>query len=356
LTTLPVLYFFSFLYYTDCGSTFFVLFAYLLSLHRLHWCAAASGAAAIMFRQTNVVWVAFFAAITVIDILKREFAQKKDDSSALRDAKLTLGDDRSTLWDDRDEGIDALTAALDRIWKNPSSCVSIIRSLFFAVLPYALTVLSFVFFIYVNNGIVLGAKTDHQAALHIPQMFYFFTFVGTFSLMHLVDNRVAADTVNFVRTHTKTVVIATLIAGISVWKLTFVHRYILADNRHYTFYIWARFFRPYPLMRYALIPAYLFVAFAMCRVLSRRRSNALWTMAYFLCVFVNIVPSTLLELRYFIVPYLLFRLNVPALAANYSRLVLELSVHVVVNSLTLYMFMYRPFLWENSEDVQRFMW
>ena len=40
LTTFPVLFFFSFLYYTDVGSTFLVLLGYALSLRRHHFFAA----------------------------------------------------------------------------------------------------------------------------------------------------------------------------------------------------------------------------------------------------------------------------------------------------------------------------
>lgn len=38
------------------------------------------------------------------------------------------------------------------------------------------------------------------------------------------------------------------------------HPFLLADNRHYAFYIWRRVINPHPLMRYALAPGYLFAA------------------------------------------------------------------------------------------------
>lgn len=71
----PVHFFFAFLFYTDAGSTFFVLLTVFLSLPaaaggrasqaQLRLCALA-GAAAIIFRQTNVVWVAFTVATIVV--------------------------------------------------------------------------------------------------------------------------------------------------------------------------------------------------------------------------------------------------------------------------------------------------
>ena len=41
------------------GSTFLVLLMYLLSLHEFHVTAAFIGYVAVLFRQTNIVWVFF---------------------------------------------------------------------------------------------------------------------------------------------------------------------------------------------------------------------------------------------------------------------------------------------------------
>lgn len=38
------------------------------------------------------------------------------------------------------------------------------------------------------------------------------------------------------------------------------HPFLLADNRHYAFYIWRRILNPYPLARYLLTPLYLVAA------------------------------------------------------------------------------------------------
>ena len=62
LATFPLLYFFTFLYYTDVGSTFMVLLMYCLHLDKRDWFASFIGALAVLFRQTNIVWV-FFVAV-----------------------------------------------------------------------------------------------------------------------------------------------------------------------------------------------------------------------------------------------------------------------------------------------------
>ncbi|KAJ7379351.1 glucosyltransferase [Desmophyllum pertusum] len=48
LAIFPVLYFFTFLYYTDSSSTFFVLLLYYLGLRGNHFAAAVVGAASII--------------------------------------------------------------------------------------------------------------------------------------------------------------------------------------------------------------------------------------------------------------------------------------------------------------------
>ncbi|XP_025106484.1 putative Dol-P-Glc:Glc(2)Man(9)GlcNAc(2)-PP-Dol alpha-1,2-glucosyltransferase isoform X6 [Pomacea canaliculata] len=69
LATFPVLYFFTWLYYTDAGSTFFSLLTYLCVLHKRHRSAAVCGLVAILFRQTNVVWVMFGAGVTAGQVI-----------------------------------------------------------------------------------------------------------------------------------------------------------------------------------------------------------------------------------------------------------------------------------------------
>jgi alpha-1,2-glucosyltransferase len=71
----PPLFFFSFLFYTDVGSTFFVLLMYYLSLRSRHSWAALAGLFAFLFRQTNVVWVAFTLGCSVIERFEKEITR-----------------------------------------------------------------------------------------------------------------------------------------------------------------------------------------------------------------------------------------------------------------------------------------
>lgn len=68
LATLPPLYFFSHLYYTDVLSVTMVLMMVYFSLREMHNWGALAGFLAILMRQTNVVWVGFVYGAQLVDI------------------------------------------------------------------------------------------------------------------------------------------------------------------------------------------------------------------------------------------------------------------------------------------------
>eukprot|EP00903_Cladosiphon_okamuranus_P013487 g12562.t1 len=70
----PVSFFFSFLFYTDPGATFFALLCYLLATGRRRgggWSrrigSSLAGGVSVLFRQTNAVWVAFTLATCLLE-------------------------------------------------------------------------------------------------------------------------------------------------------------------------------------------------------------------------------------------------------------------------------------------------
>ncbi|CAG8509437.1 5790_t:CDS:2 [Diversispora eburnea] len=69
LTIFPLNWFLNFLYYTDPGSTFCVLFAYLAALEQNYWKSAMIGGLSILFRQTNIIWVCFILGISILKVL-----------------------------------------------------------------------------------------------------------------------------------------------------------------------------------------------------------------------------------------------------------------------------------------------
>lgn len=338
MAVFPVLYFFTFLYYTDAGSVMFVLLTYLRALQGRHLSAAFAGTCAVMFRQTNIIWVIFVGAssaceklLEVIQPDKRSDLEKTD-VNLIRTISKWLYD---SVMHERRSLVHAAVAILQTVW------------------PYLTVVVGFAVFVWTNGGLVVGAKQDHEAGFHIPQFLYFFGFTVGFSFVHFVTYETVRSFISFTRRWTLAVLVAALLAVIAVWRLTYVHRYLVADNRHYTFYVWSKILSRHYSVRYLLVPVYLFAIFAVFRTVAARR-HILWRVVYLCCVFAVLVPSTLLEFRYYIVPYLIIRLNIPC--PTIRRLMTELGFYVVINLATLYMFLYRPFYWDSESSAQRFMW
>ncbi|KAG7320277.1 hypothetical protein KOW79_016130 [Hemibagrus wyckioides] len=339
LSSFPVLYFFTFLYYTDAGSTFFTLFAYLMCLYRCHKASALLGICAVLFRQTNIIWVAFCAgtvAAQKLDEAWRVDSSKKRDEKSPSQISLRLS------------GVMRLAHFLLKYLTSPLNIKSVILSTW----PYGVVALGFVVFVVLNNGIVVGDRTSHEACLNVPQLFYFFSFTLIFSLpLSLSYNRLVRF-VQSLRKHPFLFLLITALSLLLVWKFTFVHKYLLADNRHFPFYVWKRIFQKHELVRFVLVPAYLFAAWNFMDTLNSK--SLFWIMAFCMCLVAATVPQKLLEFRYFILPYLLYRIHIPL--SSLPRLLLEFALCTVVNVATIYIFIQKTFQWSDSTAVQRFMW
>ena len=130
------------------------------------------------------------------------------------------------------------------------------------------------------------------------------------------------------------------------------HPFILADNRHYTFYIW-RYFLQNEIVRICLAPVYLFCGYAVISALAASHS-ALWLLLFGISVILVLAPTPLLEFRYYIIPFIIARTNI---TKKKTRLIfLEMALYFIVNFVTVFLFIYRPFSWKHEQGVQRFMW
>uniref|UniRef100_W5UE50 Dol-P-Glc:Glc(2)Man(9)GlcNAc(2)-PP-Dol alpha-1,2-glucosyltransferase n=1 Tax=Ictalurus punctatus TaxID=7998 RepID=W5UE50_ICTPU len=334
LSSFPVLYFFTFLYYTDAGSTFFTLFAYLMCLYRCHKASALLGICSILFRQTNIIWVAFCAGTVV--------AQKMDEAWRV---------DQSKKKDEKSASQISLQRLAHFLPKYLTSPVNI-KSVLLSTWPYGVVALGFIVFVVLNAGIVVGDRSNHEACLNAPQLFYFFSFTLIFSLPISLCYHRLVRFVQSLQRHPFLFLLITVMSVILVWKFTFVHQYLLADNRHFPFYVWKRIFQKHELVRFLLVPAYVFAAWSFMDTLNSK--SAFWILAFCVCLVAATVPQKLLEFRYFILPYLLYRIHVPL--SSLPRLLLEFALYAAVNAATIYIFIQKTFQWPDSPAVQRFMW
>lgn len=71
ISCFPIAYFSGFLFYTDLGSLLAILVSYDQSLVGHHLLASLSGLWSCLFRQTNIVWVAFIAGSALMNHLRQ---------------------------------------------------------------------------------------------------------------------------------------------------------------------------------------------------------------------------------------------------------------------------------------------
>ncbi|PHH64400.1 hypothetical protein CDD81_4621 [Ophiocordyceps australis] len=238
----------------------------------------------------------------------------------------------------------------------------------------------------------------------------------------------------------------TALSALVVRYNTIIHPFTLADNRHFMFYIFRYTIRRGLLIRYLLILPYTLCRFLVwgalagysdwsqgpwqtcsshapiprssaplsrsTKPLSSRQEQAYQSgissnsltystapvhtstaLVFLAATSLSLVTAPLVEPRYFIVPWLLWRLLVPAWRADYcaarlgriqgsrhidgsltgrvtawlaprdARLCLETAWFVAINFATCYVFITRPFVWKAEDgtilhggQLQRFMW
>jgi alpha-1,2-glucosyltransferase len=172
---------------------------------------------------------------------------------------------------------------------------------------------------------------------------------------------------------------------------TIVNPYTLADNRHYVFYVF-KILRLYPALKYLAVPVYYSCAWLAVQALaspvigqyaSKRRREAAPTSSVtpqqpchisFIVIWLattalSVITAPLVEPRYFIIPWIVWRLYLPyhpaslikdrtsAKSSYDMRLVLETLWLLVINAALSYNFLYRAFTWPSEPgSLQRFLW
>ncbi|KAG7098940.1 hypothetical protein E1B28_000830 [Marasmius oreades] len=338
LSLFPVGWFFGFLYYTEVPSLVLVALTVVSACGDRHWLAALFGLMSCSFRQTNIIWVLYAFATSQLTYLRFRRATPASPTPAKLHDPL------------------ALSAGPRDIWNAIISTPGIIPDILPSFVPYTLVLASFVAFVVWNGGIVLGDKSNHMPALHIPQLYYLAAFStvfgwpalisgsgGIFVLIQEVYRRMFGSKIRIL-------VNAIVMVGmfVTVKFFTIHHPFLLSDNRHYTFYVWHRIYMSHWTVPYLLIPGYLACAWAWFLRVGTEQTM-LQTLILPMLAALTLFPTPLLEPRYFLIPYILLRsqiTDVPDWA-----LALEGVWYSVINLLTMGVFLYLP-----RESVGRFMW
>ncbi|KXN83632.1 Dol-P-Glc:Glc(2)Man(9)GlcNAc(2)-PP-Dol alpha-1,2-glucosyltransferase [Leucoagaricus sp. SymC.cos] len=331
LAAFPIAWFFGFLYYTDVPSLLFVVATISAATEDQHWLAALVGLISCTFRQNNIVWVMYAYALSQLTYLRFRRVKPNLSPAKLHDPP-------------------ALHASVADLSRVARSLPGVLPDILPSFLPYLLVLLAFGAFIIWNGGIVLGDKSNHIPAFHIPQLYYFIAIATFFGWPALVSG--PQGVLNLIHDVSKRIralitVVVVGVMGITTRLFTIHHPFLLADNRHYTFYLWRRVYMFHPLVPYLLVPIYLACGWAWFLRVGRDQS-LLQTLLLPIMVIPTLLPTPLLEPRYFLIPYILLR----AQMADVSTwgLALEGVWYTLINAVTMGVFLYY------SRGDIRFMW
>ncbi|KAF9693677.1 hypothetical protein EKO04_008167 [Ascochyta lentis] len=413
ISLLPPLFFFAALYYTDVMSTAAVLLSYQVFLHkksptgdiRNDLFTVLIGIVALFFRQTNIFWVAVFpAGLTVVQVLEKNESWKqmkeRNPATIVQECWKT-----NTVYDSPvyhagllDVIMLVLTIA-PAVLRKP---LMILRS----IASYIVLLVLFAGFVTWNGSVVLGDKSAHTATIHIPQMLYIWPYISLFSApillgpLYRIVSPFMPPQLKKVFSYTppkqgpnlpELLPAALFIAGglAAVHFNTIVHPYTLADNRHYVFYIFRILLR-HPALKYTAVPVYYICAYLSIQALGSppiepkdtkpeiktlptdlsakaKPCQASFVLVWLATTALSVVTAPLVEPRYFIIPWIIWRLHVPYLPFSFTirgkqysqdlRLIVETVWLLVINQVVQYLFLNRTFTWPSEPGkIQRFLW
>ncbi|KAK6205376.1 glucosyltransferase [Scheffersomyces amazonensis] len=331
LISQPLLFTYYFLFYTDVWSTILILGSLSLVINKPHtigkvYLSALLVFFSLWFRQTNIVWSAFIVSVLI---------------------------DRSILLK-RNEHINSITRIIKFIIQTIKDWIKII--------PFIINFVLFIIFIKINGGITFGDKENHEVNFHVVQVFYCFVFTIFFTWPVWLSSRIIIKYIKFliINNYGLNIVfnaLALYIIKYIIDNFTVIHPFLLADNRHYTFYIFKRLIS-HKYSQFITIPLYHFSSFIIVTALlesKRIKLSFITIISYFIAILLTIVPSPLFEPRYYILPVIIFRLFIsPGSRQRHFREFLWLNT---INIITAYIFFTYEFTWASEPGIiQRIIW
>lgn len=329
VATLPTHAFYAWLYYTDVWALAAVLACWAASLNGRPWLAAVAGAVAITFRQTAAVWVAFVAGDALLRVAVTHAASSR------------------TAWPAQPDVVRQAVAAVRALAAAPRAAAAVAATLLLPLAAFSAAVVA-------NGGsIALGDKSNHAPSKHWAHPLYAAVAAALalapahLTLPHLRTlTRYPLTPVGARRT-----ALAVSAAVTAAAAGTIVHPFLLADNRHYTFYLWrALQHHTTPTLRpLAVGGAATLMAGWLVTALSSARAGGLWMLGWAVAAALTLVPAPLIEPRYFTAAIVIAALKLGPPARPLTSLLLNVAALTAV----VWVFLGRPF--GQGEEVARFM-
>eukprot|EP01040_Poterioochromonas_malhamensis_P010342 gene10342-11249_t len=236
--------------------------------------------------------------------------------------------------------------------------------------PLLLPVIGFVIFVAVNGSIVVGDKDNHVAGIHSAMVSHGI-FLSALIFLPVTLDEIRQTTLPmkqyFMNTwkisQIKTITWITLtsvafLVGIMMVYGSKSHPFLVSDNRHYTFYLWRRVLQ-HSHHRVKIGIIYFGLSFLYFLNLTRYHSPY-WLLVYLIAVILVLIPTPLLEPRYFTQVVIISLLNHPAQDEEKRRSnlpifqLLVIISFLLINILLLYIYVYKAFHWHDS-SIARFM-
>ncbi|XKL65932.1 hypothetical protein PGB90_009352 [Kerria lacca] len=261
----------------------------------------------VTIRQTNIVWFCSFVFMKCCTTVEKEISKAGRSIPESEKQKLSY----------------FLIILKESLYLTRHSFRHFALQILTEVYLFILTMLGFLYLLIKNGSLVLGDKSAHQAVIHLPQLLYFALFTSVFAFPLCIYP--------------------------SIQLLCNIRR--LKYNRHYTFYIWQRIFQK-SFGKFIMIPLYIASIYSI--LYNTSHVNACSKFAYLISTVACLVPQKLLEFRYFIIPYLFYRIGTCSRLSQW-QLKLEFAFSLLVNYLTISIFLQKPFQWPDG-SIQRFSW
>eukprot|EP00919_Chromeraceae_sp_WS-2016_P047102 GHVR01111682.1.p1 GENE.GHVR01111682.1~~GHVR01111682.1.p1 ORF type:complete len:329 (-),score=-31.56 GHVR01111682.1:74-1060(-) len=217
----PTIFFFNFLDYTDPASIALIVMAYYYNLVNSQWRLSLCSLLAIYVRQNNIIWILYLMIYKVLNEYNKQINVPRSFFNHFFN--------------------------IIKIVFNHKVQIIIQQKLQFLVL-----ISVWLYLKYYNEGnFVFGDHQSHKLTFHPTQLMYLSVFC--FINIPLNIKEYISTSYNMVqkiyysRHALASYLLILSISIVIVDQFSFVHKFILSDNRHYTFYLYRLIFKSYSL-------------------------------------------------------------------------------------------------------------
>lgn len=378
LFTLPINFFFYFLYYTETLSIFFVFLFFYNEMFLSSWSLWVSDG------NENSLVNEEGKCVNDRDVVEinKNILKKKYLYTSINIYRLILG------------FLAVLSRQNNIIWINFFILYNIINNIFkISSLSFSELIskinhtlvrfkeiifldLLFIAFIYYNDySIVLGDKNNHSLSFHLSQLLHFLLFLYLLfpslllslikfyfsSVKTLLSKRIFyKETLIKVYYYFLLIIISMVLIVLSESLFLYNHVFIKTDDTHLSSFINQNVFFNKKNNRYRQVLMFLIIPhFIYNFIIKEKVSNRKPILSFMIVVSMLLIPTPLFEFRYFCLPFSLLLLLSTAWKMRikeYLFTYLNIIFFMIVNFLMIYSFLYLPYNNGRYEFLCRFMW